>query len=233
MLCESDRKHALAHAWPARNNDQIAGMKPRRLGVEVDQPRRKTRDAVAGVAGDDGVFRVLDELNHSGRSAAGFFAVGAHLEHGALSSVKQFFRRATLRPVAQICYIAADTDQPAQHRSLAHDLRIGQNVGCTRRIVGERAQISQPAGLIEPALVLQVLGQRDEIAGPVGADQFADRAINQLVVFAVEVLRSQPVGELVPGAIVQHQSAEHRLLGFDRVRRQLGPSTGHAASERS
>jgi hypothetical protein len=42
------------------------------------------------------------------------------------------------------------------------------------------------------------------------------------VILAVEVLLVDTPGDLVPGALGQQQPADHGLLGFYRMRRQLG-----------
>jgi hypothetical protein len=39
------------------------------------------------------------------------------------------------------------------------------------------------------------------------------------VLVAIEILLADDVGDLVEGAVVQQQAAQHRLLGLDRVRR--------------
>jgi predicted aspartyl protease len=41
------------------------------------------------------------------------------------------------------------------------------------------------------------------------------------VVVAVEIRLGDLVGDAVPGAVVEQQAAEQRLLGLDRMRRQL------------
>ena len=37
---------------------------------------------------------------------------------------------------------------------------------------------------------------------------------------AVEILDAEHVRDLIPRALVEHEPAEQRLLGFDRMRRQ-------------
>jgi hypothetical protein len=39
------------------------------------------------------------------------------------------------------------------------------------------------------------------------------------VIATIEIVLGEPVGDLVQRVGRQHQAAEHRLLGFDRVRR--------------
>jgi hypothetical protein len=52
------------------------------------------------------------------------------------------------------------------------------------------------------------------------------------VVAAVEVAVDQLVGDAVVGAGVQHQAAEHGLLGFDRLRRHAQLLDAVVAAER-
>src|SRR5690606_25860028 len=63
------------------------------------------------------------------------------------------------------------------------------------------------------------LAEGDRVVGAVLLGKLADRAVDQLVVAAVEVAVDQVVGDAVVGIGRQHQSAEHRLLGLDRLRR--------------
>jgi hypothetical protein len=39
------------------------------------------------------------------------------------------------------------------------------------------------------------------------------------VIAAIKIVLVQPVGDLIPGGVVQHQTAQHRLFGFERMRR--------------
>ena len=51
------------------------------------------------------------------------------------------------------------------------------------------------------------------------AGELGDGFEDQLMIAAIEVVGDQAIGDRVPGAVVEHQAAEHRLLRFDRVRR--------------
>ena len=94
------------------------------------------------------------------------------------------------------------------------------------RVARQRTQVGQAADLIEQSLALQMPGQGDGIAGLVAFDQPGDGLENQPVIVAVEILGDHAVGDLVPGGGIQHQSAEHRLLGFDGMRRQAQAVAG-------
>src|SRR5690606_23203340 len=50
---------------------------------------------------------------------------------------------------------------------------------------------------------------------------YGDAAENHTVVAAIEVLFRDPIANLLPGAIVQHQPAKHGLLRLERMRRNL------------
>ncbi len=83
-----------------------------------------------------------------------------------------------------------------------------------------RARYAHAAGGLELSGALQVLGDGDRVRRLVALDELRDRAEDQPMIGAVEVLDVDDVRDLVPGALVQHQPAEQRLLGLDRVRRQ-------------
>ena len=117
-------------------------------------------------------------------------------------------------------------DELAQHRALAHDVRIGADIGGGGSVARQRPQVGQPAHLIEQSLALQVPGQGDGIAGLAALDQAGDGFENQPMIVAVEILGDDAVGDLVPGRGVQHQPAEHGLLRLDRMRRQAQAVAG-------
>ena len=45
--------------------------------------------------------------------------------------------------------LAADMDQPAQNRAFAHDRGVGDDIGGAGGVVGERAKVGKPAGVLE------------------------------------------------------------------------------------
>ena len=126
----------------------------------------------------------------------------------------------------------AGRDQLPQHRSLADDVRVGADVGGGRRVARQRAQVGQAADLIEQPLASRCPGQGHGIAGLIALDEAGDRLEDQPVIVAVEILRQHPIRDLVPCGGVEHQAAEHGLLGFDRVRRQAHAIAAGARSER-
>jgi hypothetical protein len=75
-----------------------------------------------------------------------------------------------------------------------------------------------------------VLADGDGVGRLVALDERSDGGEDQAMVGAIEIVTADYVGNLIPGALVEHEAAEHRLLGFDRVRRQP-EAFGSSASE--
>ena len=66
-------------------------------------------------------------------------------------------------------------------------------------------------------------GQGDRIAGLIALDQAGDGRKDEPVIVAVKVFGTHSIGDLVPRRGIEHQTAEHRLLGFNGMRRQSQP----------
>ncbi len=142
------------------------------------------------------------------------------LEHRAFRVVDDLARLAPLGLERAADDEVAGRDELPQHRAFADDVGIGADVRGGRRVARERAQVGEPPDLFEQALALEVPGERDRITGLAAFDETRDRLEDQAVIVAVEILGDDPIGDLVPGGRIEHEPAEHRLLGFDRVGRQ-------------
>ena len=73
-------------------------------------------------------------------------------------------------------------------------------------------------------------GQGYRIAGLAALDQNGGGFKDQPVIVAVEIFRRDAIRDLIPGGGIQHQAAEDRLLGLDRMRRQAQPVAGTQGS---
>src|SRR5690606_34933484 len=111
----------------------------------------------------------------------------------------------------------ADLDQLPQHRLVAHNLGVGGDVRRRRRGAGQFDQVGTAGHLLGQALRLEPFAQRHRVVGAVLLGQLADRAVDQLVVAAVEVAVDQLVRDAVVRLGRQHQAAEHRLFGLHRL----------------
>jgi len=98
---------------------------------------------------------------------------------------------------------------------LAHDVGVGADVRRARRVVGEGPEVGEAAGVVQLALVVELLGEGDHVEGAAALGERRDRVKDQLVLAPVEVALADPVGNLVPGPVLEHQPAEHGLLGLD------------------
>src|SRR3546814_3693506 len=87
----------------------------------------------------------------------------------------------------------ADLDQLPQHRLVAHDLGVGGDVGGRRRGAGQLDQVGPAGNLLGQALGLEPFAEGHRVVGPVLFRKLADRAVDQLVVAAVEVAVDQVV----------------------------------------
>ncbi len=81
----------------------------------------------------------------------------------------------------------AGGDELPEDRALADDLGVGADVRRRRRVAGDRAEVGEAADLLEPALALEVLGNRDGVAGAADLRDFHDRLEDEPVVAAVEI----------------------------------------------
>ncbi len=117
--------------------------------------------------------------------------------------------------------IAADADQLPQGGPLADDARVGLDVRHRRRVLRQLGEVSKATHLGQLPFAFELLGERHHIDRLVGFGEFVDGAEDQAMVMAVEVTIGHGVGDALPGVVVEHQATQHRLFGFDRVRRHL------------
>ena len=148
------------------------------------------------------------------------------LEYALLGAIDDLGCRPPFRRVSARRDVAADLDELAQHRVVAHDAPVGANVGRARRVLDEAREIRQPAGRFELPEALQVLADGDGVGRLVALDERGDRSEDQPMVGAIEILGGDDVGDLVPGALIQHQPAEQATA-------RLRPSAAATAGARS
>ena len=104
-----------------------------------DLARRVTQE----IESVDGFRQDLLQRHEAG--AAALPALG-NLEHALLREIDDFADRPPFRRVRAGRDVAADLDELAQHRVVAHDTPVSANVGRARRVLDEPREIRQPAG---------------------------------------------------------------------------------------
>ena len=212
---------ALAHGRTPGDDDEVAGLQAAGALVEVREAGGHARDgAVALVQLVDAVDRAAQQLADVHEALARAPALLGDAEDGALGLVEQLADAAPLGLVGAPGDLGAHARELAQHRVLAHDVGVVGDVGRAGGVLGERAEVGEAACLLEQALAVEPLREGDHVEGPAGLGERRDGAEDQAVVAAVEVLLRDAVGDPVPGLVVEHEAAEHGLLGGDAVGRQ-------------
>ena len=148
-------------------------------------------------------------------------AAGAGLgdrEHLLLGDGQDLAAVATTGLEAVVDDARPDFDQLAQHRLVADDLGIGDDIGGRRRGAGQFNEIGAAGNLLGKTLGLEPLAKRDRVIRAIALGQFADGPIDQLVVAAVEIGIDEFVGNPVVRIRCQHEPAEDGLLGFHGLR---------------
>jgi hypothetical protein len=220
VLGHVERQRGLAHRRARREDDEVGRLQTRGLLVEIGETGGQAGDGtLAGVSLLQDAERIPDRAAHRDEALASTGAGLGDPEHALLGRFQHFAAATPFGLEAIIGDVRANIDQLPQNRLLAHDVGVGGDVGRARRGAGQLQNIAAASDLLGMALRFEPLTQRHRVAGLAGLRQFADRAEDELVVAAIEVLFGQAICHLIPGPLGQHQAAQHGLFGFDRVRR--------------
>jgi hypothetical protein len=85
----------------------------------------------------------------------------------------------------------------------------------------QHAQRGQSTHIIQQTVLVQPFRQRHGIQRLALLGQLRNRAKDQAVITTVEILLVYRVSNRIPCTVIQHQPAQHGLLGLDRVWRHL------------
>ena len=213
-------QRGFTHGRAAGKNHQIAGMQPGGDGIKIAEAGGKPGNAaLVGAQQLDALLDARHDRLHVEVAGAGVLGAVANGEDLLLGKVDQLAGLAAFGAKREIGNLAAGCDQAAQHGPLAHDVGVGHHVGRAGRVVGQGAEVEQPAHRLDLSPLAQVLAQRHHVTGPAGIHQIGNRAKDELMIFAIEIIGAQPVGNVVPATVVQHQATQHRLFGLDGIRR--------------
>ncbi len=209
VLGNVDGERRLAHRRSTGNDNQVAGLQAGGQFVELVEAARDTRDIAAFLVQQvDAVHRRRKNLLERPEAGPASRAGLGDLEHEAFGFVDQLRRGPAVGGKCAAADLVTCVDQRAQGRALAENLRIGAGIGGARRLVGQRGQVFEAAGVLELVTVAEVLRDRDDVAGMSILGKRGDRPENQAVILAIEVVGDDDVGDLVPGLVVQHETAE-------------------------
>ena len=219
-LDDVHRERGLPHRGPPRDDHQVAVLQARGLAIEIRESGRHPGDRVFTPR------QLVDALHHAGEHVLyGYGLPPARaaslrdLEDAAFGVVEQIGHSAALGTERRIRDLGAGPDQVAEHRALADDLRVRDDVRGAGGVLGELGEVGEATGRFELTVPVEPLGDGDGIAWLTVLAQARDRVEHRAVVAAIEVRPGEDVGDPVPGAVVDEHSPQHRLLGLDRVRR--------------
>ena len=105
--------------------------------------------------------------------------------------------------------------QATQLCALADDVSIGTDIGSTGCFTSKRCQIGKAAARFQLVITFQLFSQRHRIQRLVIRGKIGDRFKDQLMITTEEVFGGQTIRHSIPAAVIQHQPAEHGLLGFN------------------
>ncbi len=224
VLADVQRERGLAHARPAGDDHEVALLQPGGHGVEIAVAGRHAGDVarvVAAVEEVDPLHHLREQLMDVVEAAAGAGARLRDLEHLRLGLVEQLPDLLAGRAERAVGDVVADRDELPHDRALAHDLGVAADVVRRRRVLREARQVGEPAGPLLVLARLDRLGDRDHVGRLALLDELRDVPEDAPVIVAVEIVDGDRIADAIPRAVVEEQPAEHRLLGLDRVRRDL------------
>src|SRR5690606_9481652 len=178
-------------------------------------------DRLAGVEQRGDAIDGLDQDVIDTDGAAGLGSRLGDLENHPLGFGEDFLAGPPLRRIGAVGDLVADADQLAQGGALVNDLSVGLDVGHRGRVLRQFAEIGATAHLRQMPFLVQLLGQGHHVERRIALGQGEDGTEDQPVVMAIEVAIGNLIEHPCPGAGIQHQAAEHGLLGLDGMRRHL------------
>jgi len=224
VLGDIERERGLAHRGTPGDDDQLARLQARGLGVEVVEAGRHPGD----VGGIVAVVEVIDALQHAREHRLDLLqphavpgAGLADLENARLGLVQELPHLLAARAERALGDLGGDLGEAPLHRALAHQLRVAPDVERARGVLRQRPEVGGAPGLVPVLARLDRFRHRDHVGGSAGLDQLRDVAPDAAVVVPVEVPGRDQVGDAVECLVVEEQPAEERLLRLDRVRRNL------------
>ena len=222
MLGDIDRERRLAHRGPAREDDQISGLEAGGQAVKIGVARRQARDR-AGLAGQgiDPVAGLGDQVRDRSVLAQALPLPLGDLKNRLLRFIEHLLAGLALRIEHGLMDPGRGLDQLPEHRALADNLGIGPDIGRGRRVIGQRREVPHAAGLIQQLMILQPLGGGDDVGGFPGLRERGKGAEDNPMVVAIKITLLDPLGHLVPGVLVEENSAQHGLLGLNGMRRDF------------
>ncbi len=212
-----ERQRRLPHRRTGGDDHQIGGVKSRELLVEVPESSGETRDLVAASLQRLEFLQCREEERADRLHPLAHLATG-DVEHRLLRAIEDRCDL-VIEPQRQIRDGRAGPDQVSPLRRLLDDAGVVVDVGRRRHDVEQPRHIGNAAHLLEFAGSAQFLGDGDGVDRLVGVEQQLDGGEDRTMRRDVEVLCLETVHHLVDGVRRHEHRSEHRLLGFNGMRR--------------
>ena len=208
----------LPHARTSGDDDEVGGLQARRLEVELLETRGDAGDVLLPlVEALDVLERVLEDLADGQRAA---FQPPLGQAEDALLGVVHERLHVLLGVEGLPDDVRRGLDQLAQHRHVAHDRRVGAEVGGDRRLFHEQGDGGGAADELELVGAAQLLVERQRVDRRAAVEEGEHRLVDRAVGLRVEVRGPQDFHHARQGlAALQEHGAEHGALGVEIVRR--------------
>ena len=223
------RQHegGLTHRRACRHDDEVRQLPAERHAVDGHETRRHA------VEGRRVLGCLLDLHQRLGQQILGRLyrtldVTFGHLEDFALGIADQL-RHVSRFVVRTALDLGRGADQLPLHVLLGDDFGVELHVGRRAHLLRELRQVRRTAHLLQLLADLQPLGDRIEVDRFEFGRELLDRAVDRPMLFGIESLGRD---ELLHGddrILLEHQSAEHRLLQFDGLRRHVAGGIGHCS----
>ena len=227
-----ERQGRLAHGRPSRDDDQIARLQASRVLVETREARWQPRDRPLGLVQEvQSVHRGVEHFAEADEPGSTPLTALANFKYPAFGLVHQLFDRAAFRPVRRRRDLVADLDQSPQQRPLANNAGVVRHIGSARGIGDQFSEVSGASRIGKLAARRQVLAKSDSVGRLAALGKTLNGIEDEAVIRAEKIRCPHQISNTVPAGVVQHDSAEQRLLGLIRTggNRKLNQRSGVAS----
>jgi len=209
----------LAHAGPAREDDEVGFLQAAHLAVEVAQAGCKSGQFAVALIG---MRRHLERGGERGLEAQEAAAIASGLRQvveAPLGVLDLLARREVDRRVeGHVDHLLADLDEIAPDREIIDGAAIVRRVDDRGRFGSEAGEILRYRQAGDVRVGGQERFQRHRRGKLAGADQAARDIVDLLMDRLEEMRRLQKVGDAIERLVVDQDGAQQRLLCLDVVR---------------
>ena len=143
--------------------------------------------------------RFLDRAAHANKTLSATRTGFGNLVDLLLGDIEHFLTGAAFRLERIARDFGTSIDQLTQDRFLTNDIGIGDDIGSARRGVSQFDDVTGASNQFRQSLRVEPFTQGHRVVGHALVGQIANRAKDQTMVAAVEIVFGEPIGNAVPG----------------------------------